>query len=300
MRIGGAIGLTDMGRRRIRNEDAYVCDPPLFAVADGMGGARAGEVASGLVAAALGERAEGLHGATELAELVRDANARIFAHAAADPSAAGMGTTVTVASVDEAAGTATIAHVGDSRAYRIAAGHLERLTADHSLVAELVRAGRLTEDEAVIHPHRSVITRVLGTEPVVEVDTTTARFAPGELLLVCSDGLTSMVRDDRILKLATESEFNPDALAAALIGAANAAGGDDNVTVVVVSFEEGDPPLRVRRSETAAPDAPSATPLAAAGGRRHGIGAGGRASALLAIAGVLVVALLVLAWGIAR
>ncbi|MSO57822.1 MAG: Stp1/IreP family PP2C-type Ser/Thr phosphatase [Thermoleophilia bacterium] len=300
MRIATAVGVTDTGRRRHRNEDAFVCAAPLFAVADGMGGAQAGEVASRLATAALGERVTALRGATELVEIIRTANARIFAHAAQDPSAAGMGTTVTVALVDEGAGTATIAHVGDSRAYRLAPGRLERLTSDHSLVAELVRAGRLTETEAAVHPHRSVITRVLGTEAVVEIDTTTVRLAPGDVLLLCSDGLTAMVRDERILALAEETAFAPQALADALIATANEAGGDDNITVVIASIEEGEPPVREHHTPPGQGEVAVPAPLDAVGGRRHGIGAGGRLPALLAIGGAVVLALLALAWGIVR
>ena len=138
MRIGRAAGLTDTGRRRLQNEDAFVCEPPLFAVADGMGGAQAGELASSLAAGAIEERAAGLRGEEAVAALVREANARIFQHALSTPTAAGMGTTTTLVLVDEKAGTLTLGHVGDSRAYLIRDGALEQITADHSLVAEMV------------------------------------------------------------------------------------------------------------------------------------------------------------------
>src|SRR5690606_24054026 len=125
-----------------------------------------------------------------------------------------------------------IGHVGDSRAYRVRAGSLEQLTSDHSLVAELVRSGRLTEDEAASHPHRSVITRALGTDEDVEVDTHTVELEPGDLLVLCSDGLTSMVRDEAIRALTGAAGADPGAVTDALVAAANAAGGEDNITVV--------------------------------------------------------------------
>ncbi len=201
MRTGRASALTDTGRRRPHNEDTFVCDPPLFAVADGVGGAQAGEIASRLAAATLEERAATSLGEETLATLIHEANDRIYARAVGDSEAAGMGTVVTALLVDEAAGTVAIGHVGDSRAYRIRDETLEQLTPDHSLVGELVRAGRLSAEEAEQHPHRSVITRAVGTEPVVEVHTETLPTIPGDLYLICSDGLTDLVRDEQILEL---------------------------------------------------------------------------------------------------
>jgi PPM family protein phosphatase len=199
VRLGRAAGQTDTGRRRRQNEDAFVCEPPLFAVADGMGGAQAGELASRLAAAAIEEGALAIQGEESVAGIVRTANARIFEHSVRDPTAAGMGTTATVAFVDEEAETAAIAHVGDSRAYRYRDGTLEQVTTDHSLVGELVRTGRLTEAEAAVHPHRSVITRALGTEADVEVDTRTIDLRAGDVVLICSDGLSAMVRAEEIV-----------------------------------------------------------------------------------------------------
>lgn len=314
MRTGRASALTDTGRRRMQNEDAFVCDPPLYAVADGMGGAQAGELASRLAAAALEERAKGLLGEETVAELIREANDRIYRHALADPAAAGMGTTVTALLVDEQAETIAVGHVGDSRAYRVRDGALEQLTADHSLVAELVRTGRLTPEEAEQHPHRSVITRALGTEPDVEVDTFSVAAEPGDLYLVCSDGLSSMIRDDQILAVVEEAESDPDGVADGLVRAANQAGGEDNVTVVVFEIITGDPeppPLEPDgpTAEAAATVAPAAeTPLpetvatapAAEPVKRHGAGAGGRWLALAAILVALAAAALLVWWGIAR
>ena len=152
MRIGRAAGVTDTGRRRLRNEDAFVCEPPLFAVADGMGGARAGEVAARLAAAALEEAGTQTRGEPGVTAMIVEANRRIWERALADPATAGMGTTVTAALVDTDSGTVAIGHVGDSRAYLLRDGALEQLTTDHSLVAELVSSGVLTPEEAETPP----------------------------------------------------------------------------------------------------------------------------------------------------
>ena len=314
MRIGRAAGLTDTGRRRLQNEDTFVCHPPLFAVADGMGGAQAGEIASRLAATALETAGPPPGSEQELAELVRTANARIFERATADPLAAGMGTTATVVVVDEGAGTLTLGHVGDSRAYRVRAGALERLTSDHSLVAELVRSGRLTEEEAAVHPARSVITRVLGTEPDVDVDTATIPVQPGDLILLCSDGLSSMLPDATIAALATAAA-GPSEATEALVAAANDAGGEDNITVVAFELVEGEPPERPAPEPTlpaaSAPDPvpdgsgaePAPAPATGATGdavRRHGAGDGSRWPALLLLAALALVAALALWWGLTR
>src|SRR6266545_3809540 len=181
--------MTDPGRKRRRNEDAYVVEPPLFAVADGMGGAQAGEVASRLAAAALKERgATTLTGSERIVALIQEANRRVYDRSNEDPSASGMGTTITVALVGD--GQVAFGHVGDSRAYLIRDGSMEQLTEDHSLVAELMRSGKLSPEEAETHPQRSVITRALGTDPDVDVDTFSVETKPGDLFLLCSDGLT--------------------------------------------------------------------------------------------------------------
>jgi protein phosphatase len=299
VRIGRVATLSDTGRRRLRNEDAFVCDPPLFAIADGMGGAQAGEVASRLAAASIAEGERGGQGETDVAELVRAANARVYRHAVEDPTVAGMGTTVTVAMVDAASGSVVIGHVGDSRAYRIRDEQLQQLTADHSLVAELVRTGRLTPEQAVGHPHRSVITRAVGTEPSVDVDTFTLKTEHGDLYLLCSDGLTDMVPDAEILALADAAGREPDDVARRLVEAANRAGGDDNITVVVFEIVEGEPdaPTLEHAAPAAAPasDATSAPPV-----RRRGAGKGGRALAVLGLLAIVVVGALVVWWSVRR
>ncbi|OFW74270.1 MAG: hypothetical protein A2Y55_00135, partial [Actinobacteria bacterium RBG_16_68_12] len=233
MTIGRSAGVTDTGRRRLRNEDAFIREPPLFAVADGMGGARAGEIAAGLAAAALEEAGAETRGAEGVAALIAEANRRIWERSLTDPETAGMGTTVTAALVDAATGTVAIGHVGDSRAYLLRGGSIEQLTTDHSLVAELVQSGILTPEEAERHPQRSAITRALGTEPTVEVDAFTVEARAGDVFLLCSDGLSIMVPDEDVAAVIDAAERDPARAAEALVAAANARGGEDNVTVVL-------------------------------------------------------------------
>jgi PPM family protein phosphatase len=231
--IGRYSGFSHPGRRRRQNEDAFVVAPPLFAVADGMGGAKAGEIASRLAAAAVREE-EGER--VDVGELIREANRRVWERARDDASAAGMGTTMTVALVEDH--RVTIGHVGDSRAYLLRDGVLEQLTEDHSLVAELVRSGRLSPEEAESHPQRSVITRALGTAADVDVDTLTVDAQPGDVFLLCSDGLTTMVGDERIVDVVDENRNDLDRAAKQLIADANRSGGEDNVTVVFFEIAE--------------------------------------------------------------
>ena len=228
---------TDTGRKRRRNEDAYVVEPPLFAIADGMGGAQAGELASSLAAGAVREdEAAAGSGERRVAELIQEANRRVYERSSQDAAASGMGTTMTVAFVGDA--NVAFGHVGDSRAYLIRDGKLEQLTEDHSLVAELVRSGKLSPEEAETHPQRSVSTRARGTDPDVDVDTFSIETAPGDLFMLCSDGLTSMVEDDVILQTIEKNRDNLQTAAKALIRAANKGGGEDNITVVF--FEIGE------------------------------------------------------------
>jgi PPM family protein phosphatase len=226
--LGRTVALTDTGRKRRHNEDVYVVEPPIFAIADGMGGANAGEVAAALAADAL--RGEGGSGEDTLVTLIQEANRRVYEQAAEDAAKSGMGTTMTVALLEDS--RVRIGHVGDSRAYLIRDGELSQLTDDHSLVGELVRSGKLAPEEAETHPQRSVITRVLGTDPDVDVDTITVDTRSGDLFLLCSDGLYSMVGNDRILELLERNRRDLEAAAKALIAAANKGGGDDNITVV--------------------------------------------------------------------
>jgi len=236
LRLGQTATLTDTGRKRRHNEDAFVAEPPLFAVADGMGGAQAGELASSLAAAALKDSQEpGGGGEERVDELIQQANRRVYERQSQDAAASGMGTTMTVALVED--GRVAIGHVGDSRAYLVRGGRLEQLTEDHSLVAELVRSGKLSPEEAEGHPQRSVITRALGTDPDVDVDTFSVETKPGDLFLICSDGLTTMVDDETILAEVARNREDLKSAAKALVRAANKGGGEDNITVVF--FEIG-------------------------------------------------------------
>src|SRR3954451_25481134 len=198
MTLGGYARASDTGKKRRRNEDSFVVAPPLFAVADGMGGAQAGEVASKLAAAALEDTDAGTSGGEErVVALIQEANRRVYERSNADPAASGMGTTITAALVE---GTrVTFGHVGDSRAYLVRDGAMEQLTEDHSLVNELMKSGKLSPEEAETHPQRSVITRALGTDPDVDADTFSVRAENAVLFLLCSDGLTDMVSDQAIL-----------------------------------------------------------------------------------------------------
>ena len=238
MRVGRSAATTDPGRRRRHNEDAYVCEPPLFAVADGIGGAQAGEVASGLAAAALRDDAGAGGGRERVEALVQEANRRVYVRQTHDAAVSGMGTTMTAALVED--GKVWIGHVGDSRAYLVRDGALEQLTDDHSLVAELVRSGKLSPEEADSHPQRSVVTRALGTDPTVDVDTFSVEAKAGDLFLLCSDGLTTMVSDAKILGEIERKRGDLRSAAKGLVRTANRGGGEDNITVVFFEIEDGD------------------------------------------------------------
>jgi PPM family protein phosphatase len=238
MSLGRAAAVTDPGRKRRHNEDAYVCEPPLFAVADGMGGAQAGEIASRLAAAALRHPrdADPGRGSEHVVALIQEANRRVYEAAAEDEAVSGMGTTITAAVAEQ--GCVWIGHVGDSRAYLIRDGVLDQLTEDHSLVAELVRSGKLSPEEAETHPQRSVITRAIGTDPDVDVDVFAVQTRPGDLFMLCSDGLTSMVGDGEILELVERNRADLQRAGRALVDAANREGGEDNITVVLFEIVE--------------------------------------------------------------
>jgi protein phosphatase len=235
MSIGSVGRESNTGNKRRRNEDSFVVAPPLFAVADGMGGAQAGEVASKLAAAALEDTDPGALGGEErIVQLIQEANRRVYERANADPSASGMGTTITAALVE---GTHVVfGHVGDSRAYLVRDGAMEQLTEDHSLVNELMKSGKLSPEEAETHPQRSVITRALGTDPDVDVDTFVVDAREGDVFLICSDGLTSMVGDGDIHELLERHHDDLDRAAKSLVAAANRAGGEDNITVIAFSI----------------------------------------------------------------
>jgi protein phosphatase len=239
---------TDTGRQRTANEDAYLARGPLFAVADGMGGAQAGEVASRLAAESFEPVKRGSESPEAyLRAIARTANARIHRLAQADSSRSGMGTTLTAALVED--DEVSFAHVGDSRAYVFRDGGLKLLTSDHSLVEELRRQGRLTEEQAEDHPQRSIITRALGPEREVEVDTLTYRARPGDVYLLCSDGLTTMVTEEGIRATLGEAESLEEAVSS-LVRQANEAGGRDNITVVAFRLEETEEPAETKEQPT--------------------------------------------------
>lgn len=231
--------LTDVGMRRDHNEDSVLEHSPLFGVADGVGGAASGEDASRLALDTIAASSDDLartSGAQEvevlLAEVIDHANSRVFDSQLKNPEQAGMATTLTIAVVSGP--QVSIGHVGDSRAYRISAdGVIEQITDDHSVVGEMVRQGQIDADEAAVHPQRNVITRALGTEPSVIADVLTVFARGGDIFLLCSDGLTGHVRDPEIVAIVGKHSGNLDAAAKALIDAANASGGSDNISAVL-------------------------------------------------------------------
>jgi PPM family protein phosphatase len=230
--IVDSAGVTETGKVRRGNEDSYLMRGALFMVADGMGGAAAGEIASAICAEAFAEIDLIRSGGEQaLRDAIRTANRRIVERAASDPTAAGMGTTVTAALVGDD-GRIVIANVGDSRAYLLRDGNLRRLSEDHSVVAELIASGQISEHEAEHHPQRSVITRVLGAESEVQVDIFWLDGADGDVLLLCSDGLTTMVPEARIAEL-LGSVHGCESAAERLVAAALDAGGEDNITAVL-------------------------------------------------------------------
>jgi protein phosphatase len=337
MRIGQVAAKTDPGRKRRGNEDAFVCKPPLFAIADGMGGAQAGEVASALAVEPLNETRVDGGGERRLAELIQEANRRVHDRATTDAATSGMGTTITVALV-EPDGHIAFGHVGDSRAYRLRGEQLEQVTNDHSLVAELVRRGELSPAEAEVHPQRSVITRALGTDPDIDVDTFSVESQAGDVYLICSDGLSDMVGHETLETTMRDNRSDLDAMAKALIHAANRAGGEDNITAVLFEIAEGDmqrepdestveqitmqqaavqpedddtlhpedgvkpPPAQPPRDDTMVV---SAAEIAAAApppleDEEYVAGAGHKALALLVIAALIALIIVLVWWGLAR
>jgi protein phosphatase len=237
LRIAEEAVRTDTGRQRNANEDSYFTRAPLFVVADGMGGAQAGEVASKAAVESFTGELPAVPAERVLEETIEAANRTIHELARKDPSLAGMGTTTTAAIVDLEGETVAIGHVGDSRAYRLRGGRFEQLTRDHSLVEEMRRKGQITDAQAEDHPQRSIITRALGPEPEVQVDVQTVPAQDGDVFLICSDGLTTMLDDEtigRILARATSLE----AATRALVDEANRAGGRDNITVVAFRVQD--------------------------------------------------------------
>jgi serine/threonine protein phosphatase PrpC len=232
---------TDVGRRREVNEDSFLVHEPLFVVADGMGGHVAGDIASSTAIDTIKEESSSANAQDmdTLARLVLGANSRIWEKAQSDASLRGMGTTCTLLMLDSS--RAHFAHVGDSRAYLLREGKLTQVTEDHTLVGRMVKEGRLSADEAERHPQRSIVTRALGVDSVVEVDLMTVDLQEGDRILICSDGLSSMIDSDSIASILNE-ESDPQVAAERLVDAANEAGGEDNITVVILDIVDGETP----------------------------------------------------------
>ena len=233
VRVGAA---TDVGRARERNEDSFLTAPPLFAVADGMGGHRGGNVASSIAVGVLADIAQ--HGRwPEMPDQFRAANRAILDRSRADRNLAGMGTTLTAGFMEGA--LIHFAHVGDTRAYLLRDGQFTPLTEDHTLVHEMEKQGRITKEEAETHPQRSILIRALGVEEPLQVDESSLEAREGDRLLLCSDGLHSMVSDQAIENV-LENIPDPQEAANRLIDMANQAGGLDNITVMILDFQSGD------------------------------------------------------------
>jgi protein phosphatase len=249
LRIADHASKTDVGRQRHTNEDNFYDEPPLFAVADGMGGAQAGEVASEMaISEFVAERDVEAPAEQQLEQIAQAANRKIWDLSQADSRHAGMGTTLTAAMLDGQ--YVAVGHVGDSRLYLYRDGAIERMTRDHSLVEEFVRQGKLTPEQAEKHPQRSVITRALGPEHSVEVDTFRIPARDGDVFLLCSDGLSGMVSDDGMASILSEGQ-PLGAAAESLVGAANDNGGRDNITAVLFQVEDdgSDDPRRNASTE---------------------------------------------------
>jgi protein phosphatase len=264
MKVTAAVS-TDVGLVREGNEDSYLTDEPLFAVADGMGGHRGGEVASQLAVETLEKLFKKRIG--ELPDQVQEANRVVFERSVVDEKVAGMGTTLTAALVE--GDRVRLAHVGDSRAYLLRDGDLRLLTEDHTLVHRMVTEGEISKEEAETHPQRSVLTRALGVDTAVDVDDDTVQVRPGDRLLLCTDGLTSMVSEQAVEEV-LRAVPDPQEAAQRLVQLANEGGGTDNTTVVVLDFSDDAPAARPKEEPTPSSEAiaPAPTPKPARSRRR--------------------------------
>jgi PPM family protein phosphatase len=272
--------LSDIGLHRKTNEDAFVVAPPLFAVCDGMGGAQAGEVASALAAETL---AVAVATGRPLLVAAEEANGAVFARANENAEQSGMGTTLTALVLEGDSGR--FVHIGDSRVYLLRGGVLQQLSDDHSLVGEMVRDGRLSEQEAQVHPHRSILSRALGTEAIARIDEFEVDLLPGDVILLCSDGLSGPVKAESIRKALDRDD--PADAARKLIAEARKHGGPDNITALVLRFEDPTPPGE--RAAEAIPagagEASPDTPPAGEAGAAHAVaGSGSRAAPECSIA----------------
>jgi protein phosphatase len=250
---------TDIGQVREGNEDSFLIVEPLYAVADGMGGHRGGEVASSLAletVQGMFERREG-----SLAEQVAEANRAVFDRSQSDRKVSGMGTTLTAAQVE--GNRVHLVHVGDSRAYLLHGAELTQITEDHTLVHRMVMEGEISEEEAETHPHRSILTRALGVDRNIQVDEGDLEVAPGDRLLLCTDGLTGMVAEGQIREILLET-VDPQEAVEKLVRGANSAGGIDNITAVILDFaDDGRGPATKRSTMPQQPSTERPSPSAA-------------------------------------
>jgi protein phosphatase len=233
--------ISDIGLVRETNEDSYICDPPhLFIVADGMGGHVAGEIASKLAISTVNSYIQEHVGKDNLEILLKDAiiqaNTSIYQMALSKEEFSGMGTTVTASYID--GDTIYWGHVGDSRMYLLRNGKLNQLTSDHSLVWELVQSGNITRDEAYVHPKRNLLTRAVGTSCLITVDTGFVQWKPGDIVLMCTDGLTNMVSEQNICTLMQRKDCQISSIVEQLVNQAKDAGGFDNITVILLKNED--------------------------------------------------------------
>jgi protein phosphatase len=246
---------TDIGKLRDRNEDAVLVKDRLFVIADGMGGHRGGDVASSMAVDALADlNLPDQSPMARLVEEIRNVNRAVLKRGSAEQALRGMGTTLTAIFIED--GTAYLAHVGDSRAYLLRDGALQQLTEDHTLVQRMVREGKITAEQADHHPQRNILTRAVGVDDELRPEELTMDIHPGDRFVLCSDGLTGMVEEDEIQDI-LESEAEPQAACERLVEAANRAGGDDNISVIVVDVTNGedapDPEAVAERPEPPAP-----------------------------------------------
>lgn len=235
-----AFAQSDIGRVRKTNEDSYVFSPPhLFVVADGMGGHVAGEIASSLGASTIQEHIQKIKQPSDWEQVLKEAidlaNCIVYQMSQAKSECQGMGTTVTAVYAE---GTEIFwSHVGDSRLYLIRDNMLRQITSDHSLVWELVQSGSITSEEALVHPHRNVLTRAVGTSDNICIDSGKFVWQPGDSLLLCTDGLTNMLNEEAILNICTLLD-NPQTIVNTLVEQAKEAGGYDNITVILVQYKD--------------------------------------------------------------
>ncbi|WP_312203108.1 Stp1/IreP family PP2C-type Ser/Thr phosphatase [Anaerospora hongkongensis] len=230
---------SDIGMVRKANEDSFAFEPPhLFVVADGMGGHVAGEVASSIAAATVKEyvlrNLGDVHPRQLLEQAILQANQEIFEKAQNHAEYAGMGTTVTAAILDES--NIFWGHVGDSRLYYANNDVLEQLTSDHSLVWELIKAGTISKEEALVHPQRNILTRAVGTSEHLRVETGAYQYHPGDKVLLCTDGLTNMVGEDELALAMVNNTQDGQLILDGLIEKANNAGGNDNITAILIAL----------------------------------------------------------------